>query len=287
MSDYDTLFPKRRTVSNDLYERTELEKIPAIPRPALYKMIESTELERDRAIMSGYFLMANRASEGLAIKPSDVQLQMGIDVFDEELKQISDELNRLRIDVDAAKLLGGEVEPLVDQYRELYGRYREMRELRRKYDVPGRAAEATDEIASRWPQTKVYVVRLLTLKRATKIPRSIPIPVLDPLAPLFSRLLEGMNGLMINLTRQRIWQIFDKVGVYNFYSDQGYPVPKNPLRHARLSEVNNVFNGNQLDRYAGWKIKGTKDHYIHMKWDDYVAPLVKVAKRAPPFEVTG
>jgi hypothetical protein len=61
-------------------------------------------------------------------------------------------------------------------------------------------------------------------------------------------------------------------------------VPKNPLRHARLSEVSNVLNRVQLDRFAGWKIKGTADKYIHLRWDDFVGPLVQLARRSLPLE---
>jgi hypothetical protein len=41
----------------------------------------------------------------------------------------------------------------------------------------------------------------------------------------------------------------------------------------------------QVNRFAGWRIKGTADHYLHLRWSDYVPALVKAARAAPPLEV--
>jgi hypothetical protein len=235
--------------------------------------------------MAMFHLLANRCSEGLAIEAGDIHLEMAVLILDEELISLQDRLGRLRTEVDVGTSLGRDVSEPRKELEELFNVYQEMNDLRARWDRPGEAMDAVDEIADRYPQTLVYVVKLITLKRKKRIPRNIPIPTIDPLAPLFVEAVKESKGSIFGITRQRVWQIFKSAGIYAFYKDQGYPVPKNPLRHARLSEVSNVLNRVQLDRFAGWKIKGTADKYIHLRWDDFVGPLVQVARRSPAINV--
>ena len=267
-------------------ELKEIEEIPAISRPMFYEIIHETENPRDKQIMAMFHLLANRCSEGLAVEAGDVHLEVAVQILDEELMSLQDRLGRLRTEVDVGTSLGRDVSEPRKELGEFFNVYQEMNDLRVKWDRPGQTMETADEIAKRYPQTLVYVVKLITLKRKKRIPRNIPVPVVDPLAPLFVEAVKRESeSSLFGITRQRVWQIFKKAGIYSFYKDQGYPVPKNPLRHARLSEVSNVLNRVQLDRFAGWKIKGTADKYIHLRWDDFVGPLVQVARRSPPINV--
>ncbi len=118
-----------------------------------------------------------------------------------------------------------------------------------------------------------------------RVPRLIPIPTIDPLAPLLVSAIKKMRSSFFGISRQRVWQLFKRAGIYAFYKDDGYPVPKNPLRHLRLSEIANVMNEAQRYRYAGWKMKGTQDKYIHLKWDDFIVPLVTLGRKAPPLNL--
>jgi hypothetical protein len=235
--------------------------------------------------MAMFHLLANRCSEGLAVETGDIHLEVAVQILDEELISLRDRLGRLRTEVDVGASLGRDVSEPRKELGELFNAYQEMNSLRTRWDRPGEAMDVADEIAERYPQTLVYVVKLITLKRKKRIPRNIPIPTVDPLASLFVEAVkQESEGSLFGITRQRVWQLFKRAGIYAFYKDQGYPVPKNPLRHARLSEVSNVLNRVQLDRFAGWKIKGTADKYIHLRWDDFVVPLVQVARRSPPLE---
>lgn len=277
-------------------ERKELEEIPPIPRETLYEMIREAgetspygrteeEAKRDQGLMASFYLIANRCSEGLALTSRDISLEVSVEILDEELSRMVAYLGRLRTEIDIGISLGRDVGNQQIELGELFDEYQEMNRLRTAWDRPGDRMEAADEILTRYPQTRVYVVRLITLKRKKRIPRNIPVPTIDPLGPFFIDRVKKMGESLFDITRQRVWQIFDRVGIYDFFKDHGYPVPKNPLRHSRLSEVNNFFTRTQLDRYAGWKIKGTADRYIHAKWADFVVPLVKAARTAPPFEV--
>lgn len=278
-----------------IVERKELEEIPAIPREALYEMIRRAGEEdpwrseegarRDQRLLASFYLLANRCSEGLAVEPDDIHLEVAVSVLDEDLKALSDYITRLRFEIESGRSLGRDMEKQVREFGSLFDEYQEMSGIRAMWNRPGERMDAADLMAKRYPQTKVYVVKLLTLKRKKRIPRVVPVPTVDPLAPLFVEQLQRMKGHLFDISRQRVWQIFKRAGVYAFYKDQGYPVPKNPLRHSRLSEVSNVVNRVQLYRLAGWKLRGTVDKYVHLKWDDFMSPLLKVARSAPPLEV--
>lgn len=274
-------------------ELKELEEIPAIPRLKLYEFIARAGTQdypesfcrRDQRLLATFFLLANRCREGLAAEKEDIELQVSLAVLDEEINRKEASLMRLRGEVDIGERLGRDVQRTREELGSLFDEYQDMLRLRAKWDHPGSSLEAVDETATRYPQTRVYVVKLLTLKRKPRVYRVVPVPVVDPLAPLFVEQLQEPGETLFDVTRQRVWQIFKAVGVYDFYKSQGYMVPKNPLRHARLSEVTNVLNSAQLDRLAGWKIKGTADRYVHLKWDDFVLPLVRAARSAPRLEV--
>jgi len=267
------------TISKEL---KELEEIPSIPRPTLYAMIKGAN-RRDQELMASFTVMANRCSEGLAVKPSDVHKEVSIDILKLEINELAARLGRTRTEVDVGASLGRDVGAAKKELGVLYDEYLRMTDLEEAFHKGDTMLETVDKIIKLYPQTLVYVVTIQTLKRKKQVSRPVPIPVIDPLAPLFvSALSNNMGETFFELTRQRVWQLFKKAGIYAFYKDQGYPVPKNPLRHLRLTEVSNFFNRTQLYRYAGWKLKGTQDKYIHNKWDDFVEPLIKVARRAPP-----
>lgn len=280
-------------ISEITQELKELEEIPAIPRTKLYEMMREAGENRqpphipgrDMRLMASFTLMANRCTEGLRVTPKEVHKEISVDVLRMEIERVAAQLGRLRIKVDIGESLGRGVSQAKVELGEVYDVYLHMTSLEEQFHKPGiDALTVVDEIAKYYPQTLAYVVRLFTLKRKKKISRVVPIPTLDPLAPFFVESLErDMGKTFYGVSRQRVWQLLKRAGVFAFYQDQGYPVPKNPLRHLRLSEVSNVLNRAQLYRYAGWKLKGTQDKYVHMKWDDFMEPLVRVAHKSPPF----
>lgn len=266
-------------------ELKEIEEIKSIPRTTLYEMIREARNPRDGRLMAAFFLLANRCSEGLVVGPDDVHREVSVEILDGELTEMADRLGRLRTEVDVGDSLGRDVSKPKRELGELFDEYQEMNELRKSFHAPGQALAAVEEIARRYPQTLVYVVKLLTLKRKKRVPRNIPIPVIDPLAPLFVDAVHKMEDRLFPISRKRTWVIFTRAGIYDFYKEKGEMVPKSPLRHARLSEVSNYLNPLQVNRFAGWKIRGTADHYLHMRWADYVPALVRVARAAPPLEI--
>lgn len=265
-------------------ELKEIEEVKAIPRPTLYEMIRGVRNPRDGRLIASLFLFACRTSEGLAVGPDDVYKEVAVEILDLEIEEMAARLQRLRTEVDVGRSLGREVSSAQDELGRLFDEYQEMNELKKRFHIPQETLAAIDEIAKRYPQTLVYVVKLYTLKRKKRVPRSVPIPVVDPLAPLFVKAVEEMEDRLFPISRQRTWILLDRAGVFDFYKKEGEMVPKNPLRHARLSELSNYFNPLQVNRFAGWKIKGTGDHYLHLRWSDYVPALVRVARAAPPLE---
>lgn len=270
---------------SDRGELKEIEEIKSIPRSTLYEMIREAKNPRDGRLMASFFLLANRCSEGLAVGPDDVHREVSVEVLDMELEEMAARLQRLRTEVDVGRSLDRDVSEAQLELGRLFDEYQEMNELAKRFHTPGETFSATDEMAKRYPQTLVYVAKLFTLKRKKRVPRSIPIPVVDPLAPLFVDAVHRMEDRLFPISRQRTWYIFRRARIYDFYKEKEEMVPKNPLRHARLSEVSNYFNPLQVNRYAGWKIKGTGDHYLHLRWSDYVPALVKAARAAPPLEI--
>jgi len=267
-------------------ELKEIEEIKSIPRTTLYEMIRDAKNPRDGRLIATFYLLANRCSEGLAVGPDDVHKEVAVEILDGELDKMAGQLGRLRTEVDVGRSLGRDILKAQEELGSLFDEYQSMNKLRTQWwNNPGDAVEIADEIARRYPQTLVYVVKLLTLKRKKRVPRNIPIPVIDPLAPLFVEAVEKMEDRLFPISRKRTWVLFKRAGIYDFYKEQGESVPKSPLRHARLSEISNHLNPNQVNRFAGWKIKGTGDHYLHMRWADYVPALVKVARAAPPLKV--
>lgn len=280
-------------------ERRELAEIPPISRGDLYEMIRragkpetyeyfegyKSYAQRNQRLLASFFLFANRVSEGLNVGPEDVTLEVGVNVLDEELRLLTDRLGRLRTEIEVGAALGRDMGDRKGELGELFEEFQEMNGIRRLWNIPSEVVRAADMMVKKYPQTKVYVVKLRTLKRKKKPIRNIPVPVVDPLAPLFVEQIPEMGRRLFKISRQRVWQIFTRVGLYNFYKDRGYPVPKSPLRHARLSEVSGVLNPIQLARFAGWKIRGqvgTADHYIHSRWEDFLPSLIQIARRAPP-----
>jgi len=270
-------------MSESRRELKEIEEIKSIPRSTLYEMIRGASNPRDGRLMASFFLLANRCSEGLAVGSKDITKEVAVEILDGELTELTDRLGRLRTEVDVGKSLGRDVSRPQKELGRLFDEYQEMSELTKRFHTPGETQEAADEMARKYPQTLVYVTKLFTLKRKKRVPRNIPIPVVDPLAPLFVEAAEEMEGKLFPLSRQRVWYLFRRAGVYDFYRDE--MVPKNPLRHSRLSELSNHFNPLQVNRFAGWIIKGMGDKYIHTRWSDYVPALVKAARAAPPLEV--
>lgn len=266
-------------------ELEEIEEIKSIPRPTLYEMIRGTENPRDGRLMASFYLLANRCSEGLAVVPEDIRKEVAVEILDMELTEMAARLQRLRTEVDVGRSLGRDVSSAQRRLGRLFDDYQDMSELTKRFHTPETAVSAADEMAKRYPQTLVYVVKLFTLKRKKRVPRNIPIPVVDPLAPLFVDAVEDMEDRLFPISRQRTWYLLERAGVYDFYKEEGEMVPKNPLRHSRLSEVSNYFNPLQVNRFAGWRIKGTADHYLHLRWSDYVPALVRVARSAPPLEL--
>ena len=266
-------------------EIKEIEEIKSIPRSTLYEMIRNSRNPRDGRLMATFFLLANRCSEGLAVGPDDVHKEVSVEILDGELTEMAAQLGRLRTEVDVGESLGRDISSAQVELGRLFDEYQEMNDFQKRFHTPGQALEVVDEIAHRYPQTLVYVVKLLTLKRKKLIPRNIPIPVIDPLAPLFVDAVHKMEDRLFPISRKRTWVLFTRAGIYDFYKEKGEMVPKSPLRHARLSEVSNHLNPNQVNRFAGWKIRGTGDHYLHMRWSDYVPALVKAARAAPPLKV--
>ena len=266
-------------------ELKEIEEIKSIPRTTLYKMIRDAKNPRDGRLIATFFLLANRCSEGLAVQPDDISKEVSVEILDGELTEMANQLGRLRTEVDVGESLGRDVSSAHEELGKLFDEYQEMNEIKKRFHKPGHALVVGAEIARRYPQTLVYVVKLLTLKRKKRVPRNIPIPVIDPLAPLFVDAVNNMEDRLFPISRKRTWVLFTRAGIYDFYKEKGEKVPKSPLRHARLSELSNYLNPLQVNRFAGWKIRGTGDHYLHMRWSDYVPALVKIARAAPPLEV--
>ena len=267
-------------------ELKEIEEIKSIPRTTLYEMIRDAKNPRDGRLIATFYLLANRCSEGLAVGPDDIHKEVAVEILDGELNKMAGQLGRLKTEVDIGRSLGREISKAQEALGKLFDEYQSMNKLRTQWlDNPAEAVEIADEIARRYPQTLVYVVKLLTLKRKKRVPRNIPIPVIDPLAPLFVEAVEKMEDRLFPISRKRTWVLFTRAGIYDFYKERGEMVPKSPLRHARLSEMSNHLNPSQINRFAGWKIKGTADHYLHMRWSDYVPALVKVARAAPPLKI--
>ena len=266
-------------------ELREIEEVKSIPRPTLYEMIRGSRNPRDGRLIASFYLLANRCSEGLAVVPDDVHKEVAVEILDLELAEMAARLQRLRTEVDVGRSLGREVSRAQEELGRLFDDFQEMSELAERFHTPEESLSAADEMAKRYPQTLVFVVKLFTLKRKKRVPRNIPIPVVDPIAPLFVDAVHMMEDRLFPISRQRTWYLLERAGVYDFYKELGEMVPKNPLRHARLSEVSNYLNELQVNRFAGWKIKGTADHYLHLRWADYVPALVKVARAAPPLKV--
>lgn len=270
-------------MSENRRELREIKEIKSIPRSTLYEMIRGASNPRDGRLMASFFLLANRCTEGLAVGPGDVSKEVAVEILDGEITDLADRLGRLRTEVDVGKSLGRDVSAAQRELGGLFDEYQTMSELKKRFHTPREAASAAEEIARRYPQTLVYVVRLITLKREKGVPRNIPVPIVDPLAPLFLKAVKEMEGKLFPLSRQRVWYLFRRAGIYDFYRDE--MVPKNPLRHSRLSELSNYLNELQVNRFAGWRIKGTADHYLHLRWSDYVPALVKAARAAPPLKL--
>lgn len=266
-------------------ELKEILETKTIPRPLLYEMIRDAKNPRDGRLMASFFLLANRCSEGLVLVSGDIHKEVSMEILDGELTDMAGRLGRLRTEVDVGETLGRDVSRSKRELGSLFDYYQEMNDLRENFYTPGQSLEAADKIAARYPQTLVYVVKLLTLKRKKRIPRNIPVPVIDPLAPLFVEAVNMMEDRLFPISRSRAYVIFSRAGIYDFYKERGESVPKSPLRRARLSELSNHLNEVQINRFAGWKIKGTADHYLYMRWADYVPALVKIARAAPPLEI--
>ena len=177
-------------------ELKEIEEIKSIPRTTLYEMIRDSRNPRDGRLMATFYLLANRCSEGLAVGPDDIHKEVSVEILDGELTEMADQLGRLRTEVDVGKSLGRDVSGAQEQLGGLFDEYQEMNELKKRFHTPGQALEVADEIGRRYPQTLVYVVKLLTLKRKKRVPRNIPIPVIDPLAPLFVDAVHKMEDLL-------------------------------------------------------------------------------------------
>lgn len=266
-------------------ELKEIEEVKSIPRPRLYEMIREAKNPRDGRLMASFYMLANRCSEGLAVVADDVHKEVAVEILDMELEEMAARLMRLRTEVDIGGSLGRDVSGAQKDLGTLFDEFQDMNHLTHRYHDPKENEAAVDEMATRYPQTLVYVVKLYTLKRKKRVPRNIPIPVVDPLAPLFVDAVNGMEDRLFPISRQRTWYLLERAGVYDFYKEEDEMVPKNPLRHARLSEISNYLNPRQVDRFAGWKIKGTADRYLHLRWSDYVPALAKVARVAPPLMI--
>jgi len=117
----------------------------------------------------------------------------------------------------------------------------------------------------------ILVVKLMTEKRRREVPRLIPIYKKDPLYVYIERYLKtlpGENPRLFPITRQRAWQIMKYSGI-NPHS----------LRHSRLTEIAPYLpTQTHLFIFAGWKIPGPAETYIHLNYKSLIPYVKKVVE---------
>jgi len=109
-------------------------------------------------------------------------------------------------------------------------------------------------------------------KRKEQIMRKVPVPLEDPLARYVVEWLEYVKeGKLFDITPQRAWQIMKKVGI-----------SPHELRHSRITELAPYVSAVSLSKFAGWRIKGLGEieRYVHLRYEDYIEPLRKIALKA-------
>ena len=114
-------------------------------------------------------------------------------------------------------------------------------------------------------EKKLFLVHNVPcLKRINEVPKR-NIPVFVPLVPEFyEHFRVYYNTLqpeqpLFSITRQRAWQIMNKVGIYNHF-----------LIHERLTHLVGQENlsDHDLKIFRGWSSTMPANHYVHLRWQD-------------------
>jgi len=108
-------------------------------------------------------------------------------------------------------------------------------------------------------------------RKAKGLIRKIPVPLDDPFTPYVVEYLKKIKrGRLFNLTPQRVWQIMKDLGL-----------SPHELRHSRLTEITPFLpSDTDLYRFAGWKLKGMAEIYVHLRYRHLMEPLREVALKA-------
>lgn len=113
------------------------------------------------------------------------------------------------------------------------------------------------------------IVKLPILKRGKDLTKIIPIPLIDPFTKYITQYLNKIEGKLFDITPQRVWQILIDVGVR-----------PHELRHSRLTEIATYMPSDvEIYRFAGWKLPGMEDTYLHLRYEQLKEPLRKISEK--------
>ena len=116
---------------------------------------------------------------------------------------------------------------------------------------------------------KFLVVRMPVIKRKRAVYKEIPLPLADPLTHYVAAYISGLPPAapLFGMTRYGAWKVLKRVGI-NPHS----------LRHSRLTELASYFSYGQLYKFAGWRLEGADEEYVHLGWRDYAPALLKATE---------
>jgi len=98
----------------------------------------------------------------------------------------------------------------------------------------------------------------------------------DPLGkPFINWVKEKNTGKIFDISRVGAYKILKKVGVVSPRKN-GKGSKKNVLRHSRLSELGAFMNTTKLKRFAGHKISGSMEDYVHLNWRNFADDMTEV-----------
>ena len=111
--------------------------------------------------------------------------------------------------------------------------------------------------------------------------------VYEPWTEDLLKQISKTKTLSFKLTRQRVWQLY-RTYLSPFLKPRNKRNKKNPLRHFRLTHLVSAYDFNAFDLtvYSGWTLNTSAGmfgiqtspqagQYIHLKWRDYFAKLLK------------
>jgi len=83
---------------------------------------------------------------------------------------------------------------------------------------------------------------------------------------LYYNALENKDSYLFNITRQRAYQILERVNLFPHF-----------LRHSRLTHLvtDYDFSESQLRHFTGWDTSGTATHYTHLRLSDLISKMQK------------